>query len=435
MIELIKKVLIPVFVFIVISIPLIAIAGSPRKITYEMALELAKQRSEKFLIEKEKLKQALLIRQKAWSSFLPVLSLQGTYTHADKEISFNDRMIQKQDSLSGNASASLTFFKGSAIPSVLEAYKTASSAKESTKWTLNELAFEVAKAYYAVLTAENLVNAAERSVELAQEHLKVATAHVEAGESLEIDKLRAKMEVLSAQNELLNAKNARESAEEYLAFLIGQKPPLLLEQPPQIDIPPMEEEDRIARAMETRADISALKFQVEAAKKAVLGAWLGFLPSFNLTANFKATENTGWSGDPYSWNLMLTMEWNIWDAGFTVISGYEKKYIYKQMQLKERELFKQVEMEVKQAKRNVENAESVLLVAEEKVEVARETRRMVLSRYETGLATSLELSEADDDLMKAEIDLILKQLDKSLAILELMKAIGFDPMGKEVKKL
>jgi outer membrane protein TolC len=57
---------------------------------------------------------------------------------------------------------------------------------------------------------------------------------------------------------------------------------------------------------------------------------------------------------------------------------------------------------------------------------------MVLSRYSAGLATSLELTEADDQLRQAEVLMVAQELNYSLSALELLRVIGLDPLGKEV---
>jgi outer membrane protein TolC len=401
-------------------------------ITLEGAIKMAKEKNEEFLIAKEQLKQTKLARNKAWAALLPVLAFGGTYTHAYKQVEVNTRIIQKQDSLAGNISASLTFFKGSSIPALLQAYDLAAAGTQDTKWNINELCFEVARAYYAVLAGDNLVQAAERSLETAKEHLQAVKVRIEAEEALLIDETRAKMELVTVQGDLVNAKNARDSAEDYLSFLLNMDPPLALEPPPAMSLPDKSDKDLAKEAIEKRPDLAASKFKVRAAKKGAKGTWMDFLPSLALTGTFKASDTTGWSGDWYSWNIVLSMEWVLWDGGTLLASGLEQKSLLDQAQLEEKELVRKIKLEVKQARRDVANAEANLATASEQLNLAKLSREMVLSRYNAGLATSLELTDADSTLRQSEIQVVAQQLNYSLAVLEFMRVIGRDPVGKDI---
>jgi outer membrane protein TolC len=395
-------------------------------------LKIARERNEDFLISKEQLKQTKLIRDKAWAAFGPVLGLSATLTHSDKEIVFNDRVILKQDALAGKGSATLNFFSGSAIAGVIEAYATAKAGEESARNAMNELSFEVARSFYAVLASRNLVDAAERSVQTAEEHLAAVTIRIEAGDALIIDETRARLELVSAQGDLINARNARDSAEDYLAFLLAMDPPLYLAQPGPIKVPDKSEEELTEFALAHRPDLAAMGYTVKAAKKAAAGSWLDLLPSFGVAGNFNATENTGFSGDPFSWNITLFAEWILWDGGFTRASIVENKSKLKEAKLEEDKLERSVKVQVRQARRDLDNAEANVATAGEQLELARQSRDMVLSRYSAGLATSLELTEADDQLRQAEVLMVAQELNYSLSALELLRVIGLDPLGKEV---
>ncbi len=415
------------------ALPAFAAAkDSGSSLSIAKALKIARERNEDFLISKEQLKQTKLIRDKAWAAFGPILSVSATLTHSDKEVVFNDRVILKQDAFAGKGSATLNFFSGSAIAGVIEAYASAKAGEESARHAMNELSFEVARSFYAVLATRNLVTAAERSVQTAEEHLAAVTVRIEAGDALIIDETRAKLELVTAQGDLLNARNARDSAEDYLAFLLAMDPPLDLLEPGPIKVPKKSDEELTEFALAHRPDLAAMGYSVKAAKKAAAGSWLDFLPSFSVAGNFNATENTGFSGDPFSWNITVFAEWILWDGGFTRASIVENKSKLKEAKLEQDKLERSVKVQVRQARRDLDNAQANVATAAEQLELARQSRDMVLSRYAAGLATSLELTEADEQLRQTEVLVVAQELNYSLSALELLRVIGLDPLGKEV---
>jgi outer membrane protein TolC len=57
---------------------------------------------------------------------------------------------------------------------------------------------------------------------------------------------------------------------------------------------------------------------------------------------------------------------------------------------------------------------------------------MVMKRYRAGLATSLELVEADDTLQRAQVTAVVEELNVALQHLGLLRAAGVDPEGNEL---
>ena len=422
----------------VIYIVLVAALAAPpvlageAPVTLGAALTNAKIKNEDFMISKEQLKQTLLVRDKAWASFLPVLKVNGTFTHNDKEVAFSDRTIQQQDVLYGTASATLMIFKGSSIPNLLEAYDLARLGKESTRWALNELAFEVAQAYYAVLAARNLVAAAERSQKTAQEYLAAVKIRIDADDAIAIDETRAQMALVTAQGNMINSNNALDGAMDYLAFLLDVEPPVIVQPPPEPVLPQKTDEELTRLALKRRPDLAAAKYKLKAAKTAVTEAWMDFLPSLGVTATGKANQNTGWSGDPYSWDIVLFMEWDIWDGGMGRATTIEQQSKLTEAKLEQQQIERYVKMEIRQARRDMKDAAASLATAKESLKLARKSRDMVLSRYNAELANSLELTEADDTLRKAEVGVVAQELSYSLGVLQFLRVLGLDPMGREI---
>jgi len=405
--------------------------GAPPLVTLEEALRSASAGNESFLIADEELKQAQLIRDKAWAALLPSLTATGNFTHNSQEVSMTGRVIQRQDYLSGNASAKLTLFRGPAIMEIYRACYLSQAAEATTRWSKNDLLFEVARAYYAALATRNLAEAIEKSLKTAQENLATVQARRQAGAALGVDESRARFQVVSTQGDLTGARNAMDAAIEYLAFLIRRNLPIAVERPVDPKIPGQPGPEPEEQAFRLRLDLRAASLNLTAAETAVTESWMDWLPTLSLIGNMSATENTGFSGDPYGWNVMLSMDWMLFDGGLRIATMKERDSLLAESRLKRELLERTVRQELTQARRELATANVMLATAREKLKLAQETHEMVKGRYEAGLATSLELVQAEDSLSQSQSALVSEELNLSLKQLDLLRVMGMDPLGRE----
>lgn len=415
------------------------VAGAER-ITFQRALALARQGNESFELAAETLRRARLARRKAWAALLPSISARGTFTHSDREIvrEFGGESVvfQKQDAFAGRLSASMTLVKGSAWTDLREAYRLAEAAQQTHRWTETTLEFEVARAYLTVLTGETLVGAARRTLESAEELLAAARARRQAGEALEVDEVRARLELEQARGGLIEAENVRKTALDALATLLGREDgpgqgeaALQVERPgsglfgdPPADADPAQ-----------RPDLRASALREAAARHAVTGSWLEYLPTLGVAWTYNITENTGFSGDPDTWDLVFTLDWLLFDGGLRYAQRRESSSLLRDARLRRRQLGRQVKQAVRQARRDLSTARATLATARSRLTLARKSRVLTLARYRAGLATSLEVVQVDDELRQAELAVVSGELSRDLSQLELYRALGLDPRGRSIE--
>ena len=73
---------------------------------------------------------------------------------------------------------------------------------------------------------------------------------------------------------------------------------------------------------------------------------------------------------------------------------------------------------------NFEMAKEVLFTARKSIESASENHKITQLRYKNGLATNIELLDAQTSLTKAEADVLTAQFDLELARSQILKASG-----------
>jgi outer membrane protein TolC len=83
-----------------------------------------------------------------------------------------------------------------------------------------------------------------------------------------------------------------------------------------------------------------------------------------------------------------------------------------------------VSLQVDQAHTNLKNALSRLEVAKTQVGLARETYRLAKLRADNGEGIQLEVTDAQTELTRSEINLVTARYDYLIAYAELLRAVG-----------
>ena len=96
----------------------------------------------------------------------------------------------------------------------------------------------------------------------------------------------------------------------------------------------------------------------------------------------------------------------------------------KQTQLGKDQLVNAIEFEVRKAYRDLIETIALIDVQKETVEQAQESLRLANVRYENGMITSVELTDAQLALSQAEVNRLQSQHDYVVGLTRLEKAVG-----------
>ncbi|MEZ4469082.1 MAG: TolC family protein [bacterium] len=177
--------------------------------------------------------------------------------------------------------------------------------------------------------------------------------------------------------------------------------------------------------------MAAQRVLTRTAEALVDDGWMAYLPSVLARGTATVTTDGGFAGQHTASALFLVLEWALYDAGRGArldLEAVQARQAGLQASLQDRE----AAYAVRQARRDLDTVHATGETAEQTLVLARETRAQVLARYRAGRATALELVEAEDTLRQAELDRIARTLELYRARLALFRALGLDPLGKEV---
>ncbi len=430
-------------------------------LTLDEALAEAQRKNLDLKAARARLQQAEQASRKAWAGYLPTVSVAGSYTRNSEEarLSFPlrsairdvgaptsnpgegpgtptslqvvplesiDTVIQPFNALNAQVEVRQALI----VPSLWVAIQAASQAERlaelNTEAQRRELLFIVAQAYYGAAASQAALTAQARLLELNQAREQDTRARFEAGTVTRVALLRAQLDRTRAEQDLLSSRNALASAKLALATLLQRDPDFELAPPPEPQLP-AEQAKLAERALAQRPDVEAARQGEELAETQRRGAWYAYLPTLGLSAAYRWSNSAGFTGSNTAWLVTLAASWTIWDGGLREAELSEQsarvaeaEAVRQAAEARAREEVARFQLELASAMANRDKASEAL-------ELARETQRLTDISFKAGVATYLEVADANTALTAAEVGLVAERLQASLAALRLLKAAGVFP--------
>ncbi|MBB5346272.1 outer membrane protein TolC [Edaphobacter lichenicola] len=211
-----------------------------------------------------------------------------------------------------------------------------------------------------------------------------------------------------------------------LARLIGLAPTselILADKVPYSPAPSLTVEDALKAALTTRSDFKAADAAARSAQRAHAAAVAERLPALSVSADYGAIGvNPAQAYATY--NVTGTLRVPIWLGGKTEGDIEQSKASLNQRRAELSEVEGRIQSDVTNAFLDLEAATSQLQVAESNRKVARQNLDLTRQRLESGIADSVEVTQAQQTVATAELDSITSLLAYNLAKLSLARSIG-----------
>lgn len=313
-------------------------------------------------------------------------------------------------------------FHGPAIPLLRQAKAGARAASHAEDAVRTDVAFAVARAYYAGLTADTVVAVAEEARTAAAELLRVATVKRQNGRATEAEVLRAKLRVAETDQALASARRGAEEARETLADLVGTAGPFALSRPARPTDPAAQRKPDAPRP-----EIAAAQAAVGGATAAKTAAIRRWYPTVGVRATYGGYETSDGTlfGQPKeSYSIIALAQFSIFDGTLKYWQVREAREQVRAARAREQAATLAVEADERRARRHVAATRETEALAKERLELATKARELVSGQYELGVATQLERLDAESAFAAARREAAASELEADLAILELRRALG-----------
>ncbi len=421
---------------------LMATAGATPVLTLEQALEQARQNNLDLRVARERLSQAELASRRAWAGYLPTVVASGVYTRNSDEARVTvpggpEIVIQPFDALNGQLELRQALIAPQLWAGIKASYSAERFAELNTEQAKREILFGVAQAYYGAAAAQTAVTAQQRLLEVNQARVKDTQARFDAGTVTRVALLRAQLDLTRAEQDLVRQSNSLAASKLALATLIVREDTDFELAPPPEPSLPAAETDLVNLALEQRADVAAAREGVRLAGLNKTGAWLAYLPTLGLSGVYRATNAAGFTGQATTWAINLAVNWTIWDGGLREINLREQSSRVRESTAQQELAVLRTREEVKRSQLDLETALGNRSRAAQALELARETQRLTEISFKAGVATYLEVADANAALTGAEVGFISERLNAALSALRLLRSVGAfgrEPVVAEVTK-
>lgn len=397
-------------------------------LTLVEALTLAARNNELSGIATARVERARALRRQAYSTLLPDLFFDGTYTRRSREVTRTvdeeEIVVQAIDAFSGVATVEADILDVRAFPVARSATRSLEAQQNASSEMRRGLAFDVAASFFAVLSAERLRDAASRRIEVAAATVSDARIRLEAGLASSNDLTRADLELATAQLALTQAQNAVVSSRLSLGYLVGVEIDRPLVEPPAEPAEGASSEELQRIAQEGRADLRELTLRAESLRLLSLEPSLRAIPAVTLRGTYRGTNEAGLSGRERDWNVAALLTWEIFDGGTRYAEAAARRAEHREAQLNAEALRRRIGLEIRTARTDFETARAAVEQAEVRVRVAEQNAREVRIRYSEGLATALEQADAAVSAFEAAADLARQRFALGIAQLSLSRALG-----------
>ncbi|HEX9052356.1 MAG TPA: TolC family protein [Anaeromyxobacter sp.] len=375
-----------------------------------------------------------LVRQ-SWSALLPTLTAQAQALRNRDAAELTipppiaplprTVILQPLHSLTVQGSARVPLLAPSSWWDVAAARDAERASDASVEAARRNLKTSFVQAAHASRAAEELVVASDAAVKSAAELERSAARRVAAGTSPPLDRLRAETELTRRESDLAQARANLERSRFGLGVLLGRDRPVRVVVPELAPPPDAAAPDALARgALEARPELAAQRAQVAAAEAGVKSAWARLAPQVSASASYFASDTAYPTGEKDGWRVTLDLVWPLYDGGFRYGKLRQAQAQLSAARAGEEAQRLAVVQDVVDASRDVSVAAERLRLAESQRRLASDAAASARRGFEAGVASSLDVIDANDRLYLADVGLADARARLAQAAVGLDRAAG-----------
>ena len=316
----------------------------------------------------------------------------------------------------------LLFDFGKNLAATEAARKLAEVAVEDVELQRQLISLAVKEAYTNILFAGRLIRVQEQAVQRAELNLRSAKGFFEVGTRPKSDVARAEVDVANARVDLIRARNALRTARVALntAMAIEVDTPTAIQDNLVFEAANLDRAQLRGEALRSRPEYRQSKLRVSAAEATERQTFRDFFPDISGNGSYGGTQ-------PQlneNWTLGLSLSWTLFDGGNRVARYHEAKANLEGARQRVKSTELDIIQNVEQAEIAVEEAQERIQAAQALVASAQENFRLAQGRFDAGVGTILELTDAQLALTQAQNTEAQALADYRIALARLDRAVG-----------
>jgi len=398
-------------------------AATAQRLTLDQCIEITLKRNPSLTAAESTMNAAGTRVGQAQSAYYPQVNLSGNYS---KFSPYTDPTNASQDLYQGTATLTQNIYDFGKTPSQVRIQRLGHDAsREDRRTVFSQVIFNVKQAYYTLLQAGKNLDVAIDTLKLTQDQLDQAKGFFEAGVKSKYDVTSAEVNLSNARLARIRAENAVQIAKVTLKNAMGAPdlPDFSIEDTLAFQKNLLTFEESIQMAYTNRPDLRSVLAKKEASKESISLARTGYYPT--LTGNASMTRaDSDYPPEKSGWSAGVTLNIPLFSGFLTSNQVKEAKENLNVQKANEETLRQSILLDVQQSYLNLRALEDGVVVAELTVGQAQENYEIVNGRYNAGVGSPLDVSNALVVLANAKTSYIAALANYKIAEAALLKAMG-----------
>jgi outer membrane protein TolC len=389
--------------------------------SWDQAIAYLRARSTDLRIALDQVMQAESQTRIALAAYLPTITGSLQYTHnlitnpssgpvfSGQSFSSGSR-VPFADDYQGGVQLQQTLLNVQAFDSIGISELGEDVASLSVEDEKRTLALGLANQIVAVVTAERAAEINRVGLRVALVQLDITKRKQALGAANGLDVVRAQQNAANARATLVTGDESLLEAREALGLALGAPEQIGVAQNVNIDglAQSAMSSCRVVQELDQRADVAAARMRLEVAKRNLRNVWFQFLPTVGARTTLGADSTVSAPYPNPTWNIQATLLVPIWDGGSRYGQLRSARAAQDTAAQQLEALRRQAIIQVEQARRQLEVAETSDRVAREQRDLAAKNDQMTQMAFLAGQGTSLELVTASEAHRQAELNLALQ---------------------------
>jgi len=328
----------------------------------------------------------------------------------------------KENTVASVSLSQLLFDFGKTFASTEAARRLSDVAFEDIELQRQLVTLTVKESYTNINFAQRLIRVQEQALERANLNLRSAQGFFQVGTRPKSDVTRAEVDVANARVDLIRARNAERNARVALNTAMGI--PAIT--PTQIqdnliyrDVA-LDSAQLLSVALRQRPEAKQARLRVNQADALARRTVRDFFPDITGSGTYGATR----SDMNEIWDITFALTWTLYDGGNRIARFKEAKANVESARSNVQATDLNISRDVEQAHINVTEANERIGAAQTAVASAQENFRLAQGRFDAGVGTILELTDAQLALTQAQNTEAQALADYQIALARLDRAVG-----------
>jgi outer membrane protein len=302
------------------------------------------------------------------------------------------------------------------------ARKNADIFYQNVELQRQQLVDTVKEAYTNILFAQRLIKVQEQALDRANLNLRSAQGNYEVGTQPRSVVARAEVDVANAKVAIIQARNAERVARVGLNTAMGiaaDYPTQVVDNLAYVPIT-VDRESLVREALTRRPEYRQAQLTAEAAALTVRQSARNFLPNVTAGAFLGAARPQFYQ----IWELSVGLSWTIFDGGNLIGRYKESEALLDAAKARVKSSEQTIAQDVTQAYLSLVETDERILAAKVAVDSATENFRLAQGRFDAGVGTILEVTDAQLALTQSQNTEAQALADFRIAQARLDRALG-----------